>query len=288
MSRDSLPALLVALALSVTSVHAQAPAPATSAIPQHLVWSDEFNTPGPPNPANWKFETGGGGWGNGELETYCSLVTTDAPCKPATEPNAFVGQDGSLHIVARRSASGDWTSARLLTRGLHSFGYGRIEARIRIPAGQGVWPAFWMLGDDIGEHPWPACGELDIMENIGRLPAQINGSVHGVGFTGTPLTTVEKNAAGEPIAAAFHTFGMLWSPGKVQYYMDDPTRPYATYTPADLPKGAIWPFDNGRYFVTVNLAIGGQWPGAPDASTPSPAEMLVDYVRVYQAEPKQP
>jgi beta-glucanase (GH16 family) len=254
-----------------------------------LIWADEFEpSSADPNPVNWTYETGGNGWGNGELETYCSPRTTDAPCDPVHQPNSFVGKDGYLHIVARRTAEGKWTSARLVTHDLQSFQYGRIEARIRIPAGQGVWPAFWMLGDDIDKHPWPACGEFDIMENIGKEPGQVHGSVHGTGFTGVPLGTVYHLPSNEPFAANFHTFGVIWSPGKVQYYVDDPAHPYATFTPADLPKGAVWPFDQGRYFLLLNLAVGGFWPGNPDAATAAPLEMLVDYVRVYQTEATHP
>jgi beta-glucanase (GH16 family) len=255
---------------------------------EHLVWSDEFSEPSAvPDPANWTFESGGNGWGNRELETYCAPSSApssaQSPCNP-TQPNAVVA-DGYLHITARRDAvTGQWTSARLTTKGLQSFQYGRIEARIKIPAGAGVWPAFWMLGDDIGQRPWPACGELDIMENIGKEPAKIHGSVHGTGFTGTPLGTITRLASGEDFAAAFHIYGLIWSPGKVQYYVDDPSHPYATYTRADLPAGAVWPFDDGRYFFLLNLAMGGAWPGPPTAATPSTEEMLVDYVRVYQDE----
>ena len=141
-----------------------------------------------------------------------------------------------------------------------------------------------MLGDDIDQRPWPACGELDIMENIGKEPGKVHGSVHGIGFTGTPLTTVGTLPEDAEFAAGFHTYGMIWSPGKVQYYVDDPAHPYATYTRADLPKGAVWPFDDGRYFFMLNLAMGGDWPGPPAATTPATVEMLVDYVRVYQDE----
>ncbi len=251
---------------------------------EHLVWSDEFSGPSVVHdPANWTFETGGNGWGNHELETYCAPGSAQSPCK-AAQPNVVV-EGGYLHITARRdAATGKWTSARMTTRGLQSFQYGRIEARIKIPAGAGVWPAFWMLGDDIGQRPWPACGELDIMENIGKEPAKIHGSVHGTGFTGTPLTTIAELPAGEDFAASFHIYGLIWSPGKVQYYVDDPSHPYATYTRADLPAGAVWPFDDGRYFFLLNLAMGGDWPGPPTAATPSTEEMLVDYVRVYQDE----
>jgi beta-glucanase (GH16 family) len=275
---------IAVLAVAAVSSCAQTqPAPAGAANGERLVWADDFSGPGiDVNPANWKYETGGGGWGNRELETYCAPGSDKAPCQ-TIEPNAVVGSDGYLHIVARRdAATGAWTSARLTTQGLQSFQYGRIEARIKIPAGEGVWPAFWMLGDDVTTHPWPACGELDIMENVGKEPATVHGSVHGTGFTGTPLTTAGQLPSHAVLAAAFHTYGLIWSPGKVQYYLDDPAHPYATYTRADLPRGAVWPFDDGRYFILLNLAIGGQWPGPPNAATHAPAEMLVDYVRVYQ------
>jgi beta-glucanase (GH16 family) len=269
-------AILLCVA-SASIVHAQ------TTRTEHLVWSDEFSGPSAvPDPSNWTFETGGNGWGNHELETYCAPGSAQLPCK-AAQPNSVVA-DGYLHITARRDAAGKWTSARMMTKGLQSFQYGRIEARIRIPAGAGVWPAFWMLGDDIGQRPWPACGELDIMENIGKEPTKIHGSVHGTGFTGTPLSTITQLASGEDFAAAFHTYGLIWSPGKVQYYVDDPSHPYATYTRADLPAGAVWPFDDGRYFFLLNLAMGGDWPGPTTAATPSTEEMLVDYVRVYQDE----
>lgn len=248
---------------------------------EHLVWADEFSGSGAvPDRANWGYEVGGGGWGNGELETYCAPGSGVGPCV-AGRPNAVV-KDGMLHVVARKDAAGRWTSARLTSKGLKSFQYGRIEARIKIPAGEGVWPAFWMLGDDVDVRPWPACGELDIMENIGKEPGKIHGSVHGTGFTGTPLGKAVELGSGKDFADAFHRYGVIWEPGKVQYYVDDPGRPYATFTRADLPKGAVWPFDDGRYFVLLNLAMGGAWPGPPTAETASQAEMLVDYVRVYQ------
>ncbi len=255
--------------------------PSTAA--EKLVWSDEFDqTDAAPDPTNWTYEPGGGGWGTGELETYCSPRTTDAPCDPVGAPNSFVGRDGYLHLVARRNTAGQWTSARLVTHGLQSFQYGRIEARIRIPRGEGVWPAFWMLGDDIDQHPWPACGENDIMENIGKEPTLVHGTLHGPGYQGLGLGKPDQLPSGKPFGDDFHVYGTVWSPGKVQYYVDDPSKPYATFTRADLPKGAVWPFDNGKYFILLNLAMGGQWPGLPNAATPAPSEMLVDYVRVYQ------
>ncbi|HEY0760133.1 MAG TPA: glycoside hydrolase family 16 protein [Acidisarcina sp.] len=243
--------------------------------------------PGPPNPLNWSFESGGGGWGNRELETYCSYGANNAPCQSA-QPNAFLARDGYLHIVARRSASGAYTSARIISKHLQSFQYGRIEARIRIPAGEGLWPAFWMLGENIDSVPWPGCGEADIMENIGREPAVVHGSVHGPGFIGLKLSSPYTDPGGRPISQAFHKFGMTWYPGRVEYYIDDPATPYAVFTPADLPAGARWPFDDGRYFLLLNLAVGGQWPGPPDASTKFPAEMLVDYLKVWRLAGPEP
>jgi beta-glucanase (GH16 family) len=251
-----------------------------------LVWSDEFNgatAPSAPNPQNWTYDTGAGGWGNNELETYCAYGSSTAPCNPSN-PNAYVGTDGYLHIVARNPSSGVYTSARLKTEGLQSFQYGRIEASIKMPEGQGLWPAFWMLGADIDSVPWPACGEMDIMESIGSKPSTNYGSIHGTGFIGTQIGTAYTLANNAKFGDAFHTFGILWSPKLIKYYVDSPTNVYATYTPSSLPQGAVWPFDAGKFYFILNVAVGGYWPGSPNSSTVFPQEMLVDYVRVY-AEP---
>ncbi|HUY80858.1 MAG TPA: glycoside hydrolase family 16 protein [Acidobacteriaceae bacterium] len=248
-----------------------------------LVWSDEFNgatAQSAPNAQNWIYDAGGGGWGNNELETYCAYGSTTAPCDPKT-PNMYVGTDGYLHMVARNPSSGVYTSARIKSEGLQSFQYGRIEARIKMPAGQGMWPAFWMLGDDINSKPWPACGEVDIMESIGKTPSTNYGSIHGTGFTGAHVTTSYALPNNEKFADAFHTFGILWSPKLIKFYVDDPSNVYATYTPASLPAGAVWPFEDGKFFFILNVAVGGSWPGSPDATTVFPQQMLVDYVRVY-------
>ncbi|WP_158750476.1 family 16 glycosylhydrolase [Acidobacterium sp. S8] len=255
---------------------------------EQLVWSDEFNStssPTPPNSSNWTFETGGNGWGNHELETYCAYDSSQPPCD-AAKPNAFVGGDGYLHIVARSDAQGQYTSARLKSEGLQSFQYGRIESRIKVPKGQGFWPAFWMLGDSETTAHWPACGELDIMENIGKEPATIHGSIHGIGFIGTPISLTYTLPKQQAFGDDFHIFGLIWSPGKIQYYVDDPANIYASFTPADLPKNAVWPFDNGKFFFLLNFAIGGDWPGNPDAASKFPQDMLVDYVRVYAMSKK--
>ena len=251
--------------------------------PAALVWSDEFNGPaqGQPDPANWTYDVGASGWGNSELETYCAWASNTAPCS-AANPSAYVGGDGYLHIVARDLGKGVYTSARLKTQGLKGFEYGRIEARIKIPEGQGIWPAFWMLGDNIATVDWPACGEIDIMENIGKKPATVYGSIHS---PGGDLTRSFSLPSDQKLASAFHTYGIIWSPKLIQFYIDSPTNIYAAYTPADFPKTAVWPFDDGKFFIILNLAVGGKWPGNPDASTIFPQEMLVDYVRVY-SQPK--
>lgn len=251
-----------------------------------LVWSDEFNnTTGAnvaPNTAVWTSDTGGGGWGNSELETYCAPGSSTSPCDTANS-NAYVGTDGYLHIVARQPSSGVYTSARLKTQGLFSFSYGRVEARMQLPEGQGLWPAFWMLGNNIKTVNWPACGEQDIMEHINApQPDWVAGSLHGTNANLSlqyPGSTEPSFSAGD-----WHTYGMIWSPKSIQFYADTPTNIYASFTPSSLAgqSGAVWPFDSGSgAFVILNLAVGGNWPGPPTAATPFPSEILVDYVRVY-------
>ncbi len=252
-----------------------------------LVWSDEFSNVtsanAQPNPAVWTYDTGASGWGNSELEDYCGWNSSASPCA-ASAPNVYVGTDGYLHIVAEQPTAGSYTSARIKTEGLFSFQYGRIEFRAQVPEGQGFWPAAWLLGNNIATVNWPACGEMDVLErvNAATVPDWNAGSIHGTGFTGSNLGTRYDFPSGET-ASTWHTYGMIWSKGSVAYYIDDPATPYATYTPSSLSSlsGAAWPFDNGPAFVILNLAVGGSWPGAPDSSTTFPAQMLVDYVRIY-------
>jgi beta-glucanase (GH16 family) len=265
------------------SVQARAQPSNGSVATGKLIWSDEFDSAvaqGQPNAKIWKYDTGNSGFGNHELETYCAWGSSDGPCDPKG-PNAYVSQDGYLHIVARSVGGGKYTSARLKSEGLQGIQYGRIEARVKMPAGKGIWPAFWMLGENIGKVHWPECGEMDIMETIGSTPSVNHGSIHGPGFTGTAIGlsyTLPKDAK---FTDGFHTFGMIWSRQKIEYYIDDPKNIYASFTPKDLPAGARWPFDDGKYFFLLNVAVGGDWPGSPDAGTKFPHEMLVDYVRVY-------
>jgi len=254
-----------------------------------LVWSDEFsNTSGAhaqPDPNIWTYDTGTSCCGNNELEDYCGWNSSVSPCDPAN-PNTYVGTDGYLHIWARQPSSGVYTSARLKSQGLFSFQYGRLEFRALVPEAQGFWPAVWLLGNNIATINWPACGEQDVLERVNAAtdPDWNAGSIHGTGFTGgTGLGNSYYFPGGEP-ASQWHTYGMIWSPGSVKYYIDDPGNIYASFTPASLTSlsGAIWPFDAGQSnFLIINLAIGGDWPGPPDLSTPFPSEMLVDYIRVY-------
>lgn len=256
-----------------------------------LVWSDEF-AGGPqsqPDAKTWTYDVGKNCCGNNELETYCSWNSSASPCDP-TNPNAYVGSDGYLHVVARKPSTGVYTSGRLKSQGLFSIMYGRIEARMKLPESQGMWPAFWLLGNNIATINWPACGELDVMEHIdgsnppfyvGATPPGydwIAGSVHG-GTSGNPADGSQRYNPSGFSAADWHIYGMIWSKGQVQFYVDSPSNVYATFTPSNF--NGPWPFDAGPQFVILNLAVGGDWPGSPDATTVFPSEMLVDYVRVY-------
>jgi beta-glucanase (GH16 family) len=257
--------------------------------PGSLVWSDEFNSGADlgdkPNPVIWTYDTGHSGFGNREFEHYCAWGDANPPCDPA-QPNVHVASDGYLHIVARQPTPGVYTSARLKTEGLLSFFPGagtlRIEARMKLPLGQGMWPAFWTLGNNDATDEWPACGEQDIMEHINApKPDWIAGSLHGTNGDTTRHYPTPPDPAFN--AGDWHTYGILWSKGKISFYVDSTDNIYATNTPADFNRpGAVWPFDNGNaVFLLLNLAVGGDWPKAPDATTKFPAEMLVDYVRVY-------
>lgn len=254
-----------------------------------LVWSDEFSnstgSPAQPDPTVWTYDTGNSGFGNNELENYCAWGSSASPCSTAN-PSEYVGTDGYLHIVAQQPSAGVYTSARMKTQGLFSFQYGRLEIRAQVPEAQGFWPAGWLMGNNIVTVEWPACGEQDNLERVNAAgsPDWNMGSVHGTGFTGTNLGDKYSFPSGQAAGTAFHTYGMIWAPGTVSYYVDSPSNVYATFTPASLNglSGASWPFDGGQSnFIILNLAIGGSWPGPPDSSTPFPSEMLVDYVRIY-------
>src|SRR5882724_4147519 len=246
-----------------------------------LAWSDEFNGPdgSAVDSTKWTFDVGGKGWGNNELETYTSRTA-----------NAHV-ENGSLVINAIKetftgadNTTRNYTSARLLTKHKFSQTYGRFEARIKIPFGQGIWPAFWMLGDDIDKVGWPTCGEIDVMENIGREPGIVHGTFHGPGYSGGKgVGAAYTLTGGRKFSDDFHTFAVEWEPNVIRFYVDGNL--YQTRTPADLPQGTSWVFDH-PFFIILNVAVGGGWPGNPDATTNFPQQMQVDYVRVYSRSPK--
>lgn len=253
-------------ALTIGAAQAQAGA-ADQAMPGWtLDWSDEFDGHALDR-AKWRFETGGHGFGNNEMQYY-----TDRP------ENLRVEQ-GMLVIEARREQYGDrdYTSARIKTAGLMERTHGRYEARIKVPRGQGIWPAFWLLGADIKTAGWPRCGEIDIMENIGKEPATVHGTLHGPGYSGEHAygspSTLERGV----FADGFHVFAVEWEPQRIRWYRDGIL--YHTATPERV-KGD-WVFEH-PFFVILNLAVGGYWPGYPDATTALPQRMLVDYVRVYR------
>jgi beta-glucanase (GH16 family) len=241
-----------------------------------LVWSDEFNGSDGSSidHSKWTIETGGEGWGNEELEFYTNRIE-----------NVSI-REGHLAITARAekfTASGitrNYTSGRLKTLGHFSQTYGRFEARIKVPSGQGMWPAFWMLGDDIDKVGWPACGEIDIMENIGKEPSIVHGSIHGPGYVGDTGIEAPYTLPGKQrFADDFHVFAIEWDPDSISFFVDQTL--YVRRTRADLKPGWKWVFDK-PFFLILNLAVGGDWPGNPDSTTVFPRAMLVDYVRVYE------
>jgi beta-glucanase (GH16 family) len=266
------------------------------------VWSDEFNSTeigAAPDATKWTFDVGGTGWGNHELEVYCAPgSSTPVPCD-AKHPNAF--QDGHGHLIIRaskvseeRAPTGSWTSARLKTLGLKDFQYGRMESCVKLPVGAGLWPAFWILGT---AGNWPAGGEIDIMENIpesggsgpvGLGPTKVESTIHGPStsekgrFSLTEIFTFPGGQRIDDSTPPCHLYGAIWSPFMVQMYVDDWRKPFFIHTAADVPAGGRWVFNAPFYFL-LNLAVGGDWPGPPNGTTPSPAEMVVDYVRVYKA-----
>lgn len=251
---------------------------APAAFPQHrpgwtLVWSDEFEG-STLDPAKWDFDVGGHGWGNNESQYY-----TRRPENASVENGRLVIRALRETYTGPEGITRPYTSARLVTRGKFSRAYGRFEALIRLPYGQGIWPAFWMLGDDIATVGWPACGEIDIMENIGREPSTVHGTIHGPGYAGSRgIGAAYWLPEGRRFADDFHLFAVEWEPEVIRWYVDDVL--YQTRTPKDLPPGARWVFDH-PFHLLLNVAVGGNWPGYPDETTVFPQVMLVEYVRVY-------
>ncbi|UCG28555.1 MAG: glycoside hydrolase family 16 protein, partial [Bacteroidales bacterium] len=235
-----------------------------------LVWSDEFNYTGLPDPEKWSFETGGGGWGNNELQYY----------RDGTNNAEVV--DGNLVITARKESYGgrDYTSARLITLHTGNFWqYGKIEARIKLPYGQGIWPAFWMLGKNFGAVGWPACGEIDIMEKIGggTNESTVYGTAHWDHNGSYASYGGQVILSSGIFADAFHVFSIEWDSQRIKWFLDG-----KEYHVMDITPQALSEFHN-EFFIILNVAVGGNWPGSPDLTTVFPQTMEVDYVRVYSS-----
>jgi beta-glucanase (GH16 family) len=236
-----------------------------------ITWQDEFNGAAgtPIDGSKWKFDTGGGGFGNAELEYYTNSTN-----------NVVQDGQGHLAITARKANPANYqcwygtctyTSGRVLTADKFTQTYGRFEASIKIPKGQGIWPAFWMLGG----NNWPTTGEIDIMENVGSAPNTVYGTVHGPGYSGAGGIGGNKTI-GSALGDAFHTYAVDWSPNLIVWYLDGSE--YFRVTPANI-NGNTWVYDH-PFFMIMNVAVGGYWPGSPNSSTVFPQTMLVDYVRV--------
>jgi len=281
-------ALALGASLACTDDKPSSVSPATT-ITWIQVWSDEFDGPAGARVDNtkWSYDTadgcnggGGCGWGNDEKEYY-----TDG-----SENIALNGQ-GQLMIVARRAPAGltcyygpcRYTSAKITTRGKVLAAPGRVEARIKLPVGQGLWPAFWMLGHDNPTVPWPECGEIDIMENKGSQPSTTSSALHGPGYSGATPFVHEHTLARGTVSDDFHTFAVEWDSLHVQFFVDDTAHYRVTNVGIQQYGRSVL---NQSFFLILNLAVGGKFDGDPQSDAIFPATMLVDYVRVYRAEAK--
>ncbi len=246
-----------------------------------LAFKDEFNKRinTPVDASKWTSEIGGGGWGNQELQYYTNSIE-----------NAYHDGQGNLVIKAIKLAPPltlscwygpcQYTSARLMTKGKFEQKYGRFEARIKIPKGQGMWGAFWLLGNNIDTVGWAQCGEIDIMENIGREPKIVHGTIHGPNYSGAMGIGAPFNS---PSSAAFgddyHVYKTEWGENLIQFYVDGTLS--KTIRPSDVPQGSQWVFEH-PFFMILNFAVGGPWGGVPDNTSVFPNTMMIDYVRVYK------
>lgn len=263
------PALLTIMTIMVVSCETDETQTVTTLT--NLVWADEFDTEGAPDASKWAFEIGtgpnGDGWGNQELQYYTN------------RPENVRVENGFLLITAKEEffEGSQYTSARLKTQGLFEQQYGRFEARIWLPYGKGLWPAFWLLGNDCDVNEWPLCGEIDIMEYVGDRPTTVFGSVHGPGYFGAQPETKEYTLLNDRFDTGFHIFGIEWGPNYINYYVDGDL--YNQITPDDVE--GTWVFDH-PFYIIMNMAVGGLLPGSPNEDTEFPQTLVVDYVRVYQ------
>jgi beta-glucanase (GH16 family) len=241
-----------------------------------LVWAEEFNAVGQkPDPKRWTYDLGQTGWGNQELENYADDLE-----HAGIVADADATDGAALQIKATREASGEYRSARLKTEGRFAPQYGFIEARIRRPEGQGIWPAFWMLGANFAAVSWPACGEVDIMESPGKLSwsHRSQGVVHDPAYYGGEALKADFILKGKPFSAGYHLFQVKWEKDCLEFFVDGIFYERRT---ADEIGEENWTF-NHPMFLLLNVAVGGGWPGNPDNTTVFPQQMMVDYIRVYQ------
>jgi beta-glucanase (GH16 family) len=235
-----------------------------------LVWSDDFvgDSGALADSTKWAYDLGTGqnGWGNNELQSYTK--------KPE---NISLDGQGNLHITAIKSTGGDYSSARIKTEGIFYQKFGRIEARIKTPTGTGIWPAFWMLGSNINQVGWPACGEIDIMEQKGSKSDVTYSSLHGPGYSGGQAITTPYGLRYARFDTDFHIYSVDWGENFVDFFVDNFL--FKRLTPEDVT--GQWVYNN-TFFVILNVAVGGSFVGPPNANTPFPQSMIVDYVKVYK------
>lgn len=272
--------LAAAAAWPITPSHAQSTrlrrGPSKAHSGWRLTWSDEFNGSGPVNPTKWVNEVGGHGWGNHELEYY-----TPGPI------NAV--QSGGNLVITGRDDGGSYscwygpcrfTSARLETKGHFSQKYGRFVARMKVPPGAGLWPAFWLLGDNIDRVGWPECGEIDVMEEWGNAPATVRGTLHGPLPDGGSYDLGKSFEFGPDLSSDYHEYAIEWAPNSVKFFIDDVE--YTHYGPDDVYGGGRWVFDRQPFHIVVNLAVSGE------VKATFPQSLLIDWIRVYSRRPAPP
>ncbi|HAQ38060.1 MAG TPA: glycoside hydrolase [Saprospirales bacterium] len=239
-----------------------------------LIWSDEFEYSGLPDSSKWGFETKGNahGWGNNEKQFYTERNLSNA-----------VVEDGVLKIIARKEQkeNKNYTSARLSSQAKAAFKYGLIEARAKLPAGKGTWPAIWMLGSNRLTAGWPDCGEIDIMEHVGYEPDSVHGTIHTAAYNHIKGTQKGGSVFIEDPYSAFHVYGIEWTPDRMDFLLDGKVY---YYVENEHLSDKEWPFDQPFYLI-MNVAIGGNWGGKKGIDDSIfPVEMIVDWVRVYQKD----
>ena len=242
-----------------------------------LVWSDEFSGAkgATPDPTKWGFQVGAGGWGNNELECYTTVRGNSALDGNGNLVLTAIRQPG--HICSDGKAT-DYTSARLTTQNKFTQEYGRLEMRAKVPTSSGIWPAFWALGDNMPTVDWPQAGEIDVAEVVGKLPSTIHGTVHGPANAGGALEIGRTLDVGQPLSDAFHVYAVDWTPDGLTWSIDG--KAYGTVTRTQVEAGGTWVYDH-PFYLLLNLAVGGSFPGPPDASATWPQGYAIDYVRVY-------